>query len=721
VSVPAAPPTAAARVRVPAGTTASAAIGQAGLPRTGPQAVVVVREADGRLRDLAWAPQADTEVEAVAADSEDGRAVIRHSTAHVLAQAVQQVFPDAKLGIGPPIRDGFYYDFDVPRPFTPDDLAELERRMRQIIKSGQRFSRRVVSPQEAAGELADEPYKLELIGLKSGAAASNGAVDSSEVMEVDPAGGELTIYDNLHAHTGERVWGDLCRGPHVPTTKYIPAFSLTRSAAAYWRGSEKNPQLQRIYGTAWESPEAMQRHLELLAEAERRDHRRLGAELDLFSFPDEIGSGLVVFHPRGGVIKREMEDYVRRRHIEEGFSYVGTPHITKEQVFQMSGHLPYYADTMFPPMLVDQELGPDGEVVKPGQAYYLKAMNCPMQNLIYRSRQRSYRDLPIRYFEFGTVYRYEKSGVVHGLTRVRGLTQDDSHSYVTPEQAPGEIRHLLNFVLSLLRDFGLDDYYLELSTRDEANTEKFIGSHEQWEVATAVLEEVARETGLQLVPDPGGAAFYGPKISVQARDAIGRTWQMSTIQYDFNQPEGFELEYIAPDGSRQRPVMIHSAKFGSIERFMGVLTEHYAGAFPAWLAPVQVVGIPVAEAFGEYLDTVAETLRRNDIRVEVDHSDDRMQKKIRTHTTQKVPFLLLAGAKDVDAGAVSFRFRDGSQINGVPVPDAVDAIVDWVRRRVNASPTAENLPVRAPIAAAIAGDGHPGGTAATGTPGTGTE
>ena len=694
-----------ARVLVPAGTNASAAIGAAGLPRTGPQAIVVVRDADGRLRDLAWTPDADAEVEPVPADTDDGRAVIRHSTAHVLAQAVQEVFPEAKLGIGPPIRDGFYYDFDVDTPFTPDDLAELERHMKRIIKSGQRFARRVVTPDGARAELASEPYKLELIGLKSVAAggpatgaaddASAVAVDSSEVMELDAAGGELTIYDNLHAHTGERVWGDLCRGPHLPTTKYIPAFALTRTAAAYWRGNEKNPQLQRIYGTAWESPEALERYVELQAEAERRDHRRLGAELDLFSFPDEIGSGLVVFHPKGGVIKREMEDYVRRRHIEEGFDYVGTPHITKQHLFELSGHLPYYADTMFPPMLVDEERDADGTVRRAGQAYYLKAMNCPMQNLIYRSRQRSYRDLPIRYFEFGTVYRYEKSGVVHGLTRVRGLTQDDSHSYVTPEQAGDEVRHLLNFVLSLLRDFGLDDYYLELSTRDEQNVAKFKGSEEQWAAATAVLEEVARGTGLELVPDPGGAAFYGPKISVQARDAIGRTWQMSTIQYDFNQPEGFELEYVAADGSRRRPVMIHSAKFGSIERFMGVLTEHYAGAFPVWLAPVQAVGIPVADAFADHLDAVAATLKAGGIRVEVDHSDDRMQKKIRTATTQKVPFLLLAGATDVQAGAVSFRFRDGSQVNGVAVAAAVAAIADWAASRRNDSPTAATFSVPA--------------------------
>ena len=668
----------AARLLVPAGTTASAAVGAADLPRTGPQAVVVVRDPDGRLRDLAWTPDSDTEVEPVPADSDDGRNVIRHSTAHVLAQSVQQQFPAAKLGIGPFIRDGFYYDFAVEKPFTPEDLQALEKRMRQIIKSGQRFFRRAVDKADARVELADEPFKLELIDDKSA-----GADDPTL-----PTGNELTIYDNLHAHTGERIWGDLCRGPHVPTTRYIPAFTLTKSSAAYWRGDQNNADLQRIYGTAWESQEALDAYLNRVAEAERRDHRKLGAELDLFSFPDELGSGLAVFHPKGGVIKREMEDYVRRRHLEEGFSYVGTPHISKAGLFHTSGHLPYYADTMFPPLEVDEEVDDDGNVVKPGQEYRLKAMNCPMHNLIFASRGRSYRELPIRLFEFGSVYRYEKSGVVHGLTRVRGMTQDDSHSYVTQEQAPGEIKHLLNFVLSLLKDFGMDDFYLELSTKEQGNP-KFIGSDEQWESATATLEQVARETGLELVPDPGGAAFYGPKISVQARDAIGRTWQMSTVQLDFNQPERFGLEYTGPDGSKHQPVMIHSAKFGSIERFIGVLTEHYAGAFPAWLAPVQVVGIPVAQAYGHHLEAVAKQLRDKGIRVEVDHSDDRMQRKIRTHTTAKVPFLLLAGEADAAAQAVSFRFRDGSQRNGVPVAEAVELIADWVARRDNRAPSAE--------------------------------
>ncbi|WAL63509.1 threonine--tRNA ligase [Amycolatopsis cynarae] len=659
-------------VVVPAGTTAGTAIREAGLPTKGPGAIVVVRDPEGRLRDLAWAPETGTQVEPVAADTEDGRSVIRHSAAHVLAQAVQQQFPEAKLGIGPPIKDGFYYDFQVATPFTPEDLQALEKRMKQIIKGSQQFSRRVLESVEAAKEeLADEPFKLELVDLKSG----DDTVDTSEVMEV--GGGELTIYDNLDPRTKERVWSDLCRGPHVPTTKYIPAFKLTRVAAAYWRGSEKNPQLQRIYGTAWESQEAQDAYLEMLAEAERRDHRKLGAELDLFSFPEELGSGLPVFHPKGGIIRRELEAYSRQKHEEHGYEFVNTPHITKGALFETSGHLPYYADGMFPPMHVE------------GSDYYVKSMNCPMHNLIFRSRGRSYRELPLRLFEFGSVYRFEKSGVVHGLTRVRGMTQDDSHIYCTKEQMQGELRSLLTFVLDLLRDYGLDDFYLELSTRDDSP--KFIGEDADWEEATEALRQAAEASGLQLVPDPGGAAFYGPKISVQAKDAIGRTWQMSTIQVDFNQPKRFELSYQAADGSRQQPVMIHRALFGSIERFFGVLTEHYAGAFPAWLAPVQVVGIPIADEHVEHLRGVEKALRAKGIRAEVDTSDDRMQKKIRTHTTQKVPFLLLAGAKDVEAGAVSFRFRDGTQINEVPMADAVEAIAGWVARRENSSPTAEAL------------------------------
>jgi len=672
-----------APIRVPAGTTAGVAAREAGLPSSGPSTIVVVRDPDGNLRDLAWAPDIDVEVEPVGADTEDGRAVIRHSAAHVLAQAVQQLHPDAKLGIGPPITDGFYYDFDVATPFTPDDLQRLESAMKKIIKAGQRFSRRRYdSLDDARKELADEPYKLELIDLK-------GAPDP-EVMEVD-ASGELTAYDNVHAHTGETVWSDLCRGPHVPTTRFIPAFTLMRTAAAYWRGSERNPQLQRIYGTAWESTECLDEHLHRLAEAERRDHRRLGAELDLFSFPDEIGSGLAVFHPKGGVIRKELEDWSRRRHEEAGYEFVNTPHITKGQLFETSGHLGWYAEGMYPPMHLDAELNPDGAVRKPGQDYYLKPMNCPMHNLIFRSRGRSYRELPLRLFEFGTVYRYEKSGVVHGLTRARGFTQDDAHIYCTPEQMLGEIRSLLQFVLDLLRDYGLDDFYLELSTRDP---EKSIGSDEDWERATDALREAAQASGLGLVLDPGGAAFYAPKISVQAKDAIGRSWQMSTIQVDMMLPDRFDLTYTAPDGSRQRPVMIHRALFGSIERFFGVLTEHYAGAFPAWLAPVQVVAIPVTDEQVPAVREVADQLRTHGVRVEVDAGDDRMQKKIRTHTLAKVPFLLLLGARDVEAGAVSFRFRDGTQRNGVPVAQAVELIREWIARRENASPTAEAFAAR---------------------------
>lgn len=670
----------ASRVVVPAGTTAGTAVREAGLPTKGPDTIVVVRDAEGNLRDLSWAPESEVEVEAVAANTEDGRSVIRHSAAHVLAQAVQQQFPQAKLGIGPPVKDGFYYDFAVDTPFTPEDLQALEKRMKQIVKGSQQFSRRVFdSVDEAKKELADEPFKLELVDIKSD-------VDTSEVMEV--GGGELTIYDNLDPRTKERVWSDLCRGPHVPTTKFIPAFKLTRVAAAYWRGDDKNPQLQRIYGTAWESAEAQDVYLERLAEAERRDHRKLGVELDLFSFPDEIGSGLPVFHPKGGIIRQEMENYSRQRHVEAGYDFVYSPHITKGALFETSGHLDWYREGMYPAMHLDAEHNEDGSVRKPGQDYYLKPMNCPFHDLIFRSRGRSYRELPLRMFEFGSVYRYEKSGVIHGLTRVRGMTQDDAHIFCTLEQVPGELKSLLDFVLNLLRDYGLDDFYLELSTR---NDEKYIGSEEVWAEATEVLRTAAVDSGLELVPDPGGAAFYGPKISVQAKDALGRTWQMSTIQLDFMLPEKFELEYTAGDGSRQRPVMIHRALFGSIERFFGVLTEHYAGAFPAWLSPVQVVGIPITEDQVEHLRGVEKALRAKGIRVNVDAGDDRMQKKIRTHTTQKVPFMLLAGAKDVEAGAVSFRFRDGGQINGVPVADAVEAIAGWVQRRENSSPTVASL------------------------------
>ncbi|MEU4705478.1 threonine--tRNA ligase [Nocardia salmonicida] len=670
-----------ALVRVPAGTTAGAAVREAGLPTKGPDTVVVVRDVDGALKDLSWIPEEDADVEPVPANSEDGRSVIRHSAAHVLAQAVQQEFPDAKLGIGPPIKDGFYYDFQVDKPFTPEDLAKLESRMKKIIKGAQRFSRRVVEIDDARVELANEPFKLELISDKSG-------IDDPEIMEV--GGNELTIYDNLDPRTGEKLWGDLCRGPHIPTTKFIPAFKLTRSSAAYWRGDQDREDLQRVYGTAWESTEAMDAYLELLAEAERRDHRKLGLELDLFSFPDALGSGLPVFHPKGGIIRKEMEEYSRQRHVDAGYEFVNTPHLTKGHLYEISGHLDWYKDGMFPAMHLDAELNEDGTVRKPGQDYYVKPMNCPMHNLIFGARGRSYRELPLRMFEFGSVYRYEKSGVIHGLTRVRGMTQDDAHIYCTKEQMHGELTSTLQFVLGLLKDYGLDDFYLELSTKDP---KKYVGSDELWAEATETLEKVAEASGLDLVPDPGGAAFYGPKISVQVKDALGRTWQMSTVQLDFNLPDRFDLEYTASDGTKQRPVMIHRALFGSIERFFGVLTEHYAGAFPAWLSPVQVVGIPVAENFVPHLDSVIERLRDAGVRAQVDRSDDRMQKKIFNQTAQKVPFMLLAGARDVEADAVSFRFRDGTQINGVPVADAVATITTWIAHRENASPTAEGFEI----------------------------
>ena len=630
---------------------------------------VVVARVNGELRDLST-PVTDTDVvEAVHVDSPEGLAVLRHSCAHVLAQAVQQAFPEAKLGIGPPIKDGFYYDFDVAEPFTPENLADLEKRMIAILKSGQRFQRRVVTEDEAVRELAAEPYKLRLIGSEGGA----------DVMEV--GGAELTIYDNVDAKSGDRCWGDLCRGPHVPDTRYIPpnAIKVMRSAAAYWLGDQRNEQLQRVYGTAWPSKDELRSYLTFLEEAEKRDHRKLGAELDLFSFPEEIGSGLAVFHPKGGVVRRVMEDYSRRRHEESGYEFVNSPHITKAALFEKSGHLDWYAEGMYPPMQLDGEVDADGNVRKQAQDYYLKPMNCPMHNLIFDARGRSYRELPLRLFEFGTVYRYEKSGVVQGLTRARGFTQDDAHIYCTKEQMPAELDTLLDFVLGLLRDYGLSDFYLELSTR---NPDKSVGSDAIWAEATETLRQAAERQGLELVLDEGGAAFYGPKISVQAKDAIGRTWQMSTIQVDFNLPERFGLEYQAADGTRQRPVMIHRALFGSIERFFAVLLEHYAGAFPPWLAPVQVVAIPITDLHVPYLAEIAEQLRACGVRVEVDDADDRMQKKIRNAQRTKVPFMLIAGDDDVDAGAVSFRYRDGTQRNGVPVSEAIEEIVAAIADRV---------------------------------------
>ena len=629
---------------------------------------IVVCKINGVLRDL-WSDLSDGDVvEGVSISSPEGLAVLRHSTAHVMAQAVQQVFAQTRLGIGPPITDGFYYDFEPKSPFTPEDLEKIESAMRKIVKEGQRFKRRVTTEAEALKELAHEPYKCELIGLKSGA---------GDEASVEVGGAELTIYDNL-GRDGAPVWSDLCRGPHLPSTKHIPAFKLMRSAGAYWRGSEKNPMLQRIYGTAWPSQDELNGYLELRAEAEKRDHRRLGQELDLFSFPEEIGSGLAVFHPKGGIVRRAMEDYSRKRHEEEEYEFVYSPHLTKAALFQKSGHLDWYSEGMYPPMIMDEELHADGTIKRAGQQYYMKPMNCPFHNLIFQSRQRSYRELPLRLFEFGTVYRYEKSGVLHGITRARGFTQDDAHIYCTKDQMPGELDSLLTFVLNLLRDYGLEDFYLELSTR---NPEKSVGEDSDWEEATEALRRAALAQNLELVLDEGGAAFYGPKISVQAKDAIGRTWQMSTIQVDFQLPQRFELEYSAADGTRQRPVMIHRALFGSIERFFGVLTEHYSGAFPPWLAPVQVVAIPVAEAFTDYLHGVVKELKAAGIRADIDSSDDRMQKKVRTAQMQKVPYMIIAGEEDMKAGAVSIRYRNGEQKNGISLADAIAEIKETISAR----------------------------------------
>ena len=648
-----------------------------------PDRSVVALRVNGELKDLATTVTADDQVEPVTIDSVDGLNILRHSTAHVLAQAVQRVKPQANLGIGPPVTDGFYYDFQVDEPFTPDDLKVIKKEMERIVRENQRFVRRVVTDDEARAELADEPFKLELIGLKGGSA------EAAEGASVEVGAGELTIYDNV-TRDGETAWKDLCRGPHVPGTRLIGnGWDLTRIAGAYWRGSEKNPQLQRIYGTAWPTKDELRAYQHSLEEAAKRDHRKLGKELDLFSFPDEIGPGLSVFHPKGGIIRYEIERYMRERLLASGYEVVNTPHITKGDLFMTSGHLQWYADGMYPPMVLDEVVDADGHVSREGQEYYLKPMNCPFHNLIFRSRGRSYRELPLRLSEFGSVYRYEKSGTLSGLTRVRGMTQDDTHIYVTADQVKGELTHSLDFVLQTLRDYGLNDFYLELSTKEEGNP-KFIGDDTLWVEATETLREVAEASGLELVPDPGGAAFYGPKISVQARDAIGRTWQMSTIQLDFNQPERFELEYTGPDGEKHRPVMIHRALFGSVERFFAILLEHYAGAFPVWLAPVQVVAVPVAAEYGDYLQEIVADLKSKGVRAEADHSDDRMQKKIRTHTTQKVPLMLIAGEQDRSNGTVSFRFRDGTQLNGIPVDEAVARITGAISARALVN-TAEDL------------------------------
>jgi threonyl-tRNA synthetase len=641
-----------------------------------PDRSVVALRVNGELKDLATVVTDADAVEPVTIDSPDGLAILRHSTAHVLAQAVQRIHPQANLGIGPPVENGFYYDFGVAEPFTPEDVKAIDKEMQRIVREGQRFVRRIVSDDEARVELADEPFKLELIGLKGPGA------DKTEGASVEVGAGELTIYDNVD-RAGQTVWKDLCRGPHLPNTRMIGnGWALQRIAGAYWRGSEKNPQLQRIYGTAWPTKDELRAYQQRLEEAAKRDHRKLGKELDLFSFPDEIGSGFSVWHPKGGIIRQEMEQHALQRHREGGYTYVYTPHITKKDLFVKSNHLVTYKEGMFPPIHLDEERDEHGEVVKHGTDYYLKPMNCPMHILIYKERARSYRDLPMRLYENGTVYRYELSGALHGLTRVRGFTQDDSHLFVTPEQLEGEAEKVLDFVLTMLRDFGLTEFELELSMRDDEK-DKWIGDEEHWEMATDALRRVAQASGLKLTEVEGEAAFYGPKIDLKTKDALGRTWQLSTVQIDFNLPERFELEFTGSDGEKHRPVMIHRALFGSVERFFAILLEHYAGAFPVWLSPVQVVGIPVAEEYADYLGDVIDRLRSEGVRAELDHSDDRMQKKIRTHTTHKVPLMLIAGEHDRSAGTVSFRFRDGTQENGVPIADAV--------RRIHAAIAAKTL------------------------------
>jgi threonyl-tRNA synthetase len=646
---------------LPGGSTAAdlaAAIG----PRLAKAAVAARIGAEEA--DLSTPLHEGDRVAIVTAESPEGLHVLRHSTAHVMAQAVTQLWPGAQFAIGPPVQDGFYYDFALPGGvhFSEDDLGRIEERMRDIVRADQPFVREEHTVEEGLALFSDQPYKQEIIrGVAAGSAA---AEDASEV------GGDgdrpVSVYRNSEA------FADLCRGPHVPSTGRLGHFKLLRVAGAYWRGDEKRPQLQRIYGTAWGSAAALAEHLHRLEEAERRDHRRLGAELDLFSFPDEIGSGLAVFHPRGGLVRMLMEDYARERHLAAGYEFVNSPHITKEDLFQTSGHLDWFADGMFPPMELDE-----------GQRYYLKPMNCPFHMLIYRSRQRSYRELPLRLFEFGSVYRYEKSGVVHGLTRVRGMTQDDAHIFCTPEQMEGELASLLDFVLDLLRDYGLSDFYLELSTRPEG---KAVGTEQEWDRATEALRVVGDAKGLELVLDEGGGAFYGPKISVQARDAIGRTWQLSTIQLDFQEPQRFELEYVGADNARHRPVMIHRALFGSVERFFGVLLEHYAGALPVWLSPVQARVLPVRDDHAAYAEEVAGTLRARGLRADVAGAADKLNARIRRAKLERVPYVLVVGDEDVAAGTVGVNRRGAEQPErGVPVGVLADEVARRAAERDPAS------------------------------------
>jgi threonyl-tRNA synthetase len=599
---------------------------------------------DGEEWDLGRVLPDGATVSIVTADSEAGRHVLRHSTAHVMAQAVTQLFPGAKFTIGPAIENGFYYDFELPggRTFSDDDLAAVEERMREIVRADQPFERAEVSADEALSLFADQPYKCEIIER-----VRTGGADREDAAEVG-GGDTISVYRN----TPEFV--DLCRGPHVPSTGRLGHFKLQKVAGAYWRGNEKGPMLQRIYGTAWESKAALDAHLHMLEEAAKRDHRRLAVELDLLSFPSELGGGLAVWHPKGAIVRKLMEDYSRNRHHSGGYQFVYTPHLSNAQLFQTSGHLDFYAEGMYPPMEMDNG------------TYYPKPMNCPMHCLIYRSRQRSYRELPLRLFELGTVYRYERAGTLHGLMRIRGFTQDDSHIYCTEAQLQDEIISLLDFVMSVLRAFGFDEFTFHLSTKDPA---KYVGSDEIWEQATAALAAALEAHGVPYSVKEADAAFYGPKIDIHVRDAIGRTWQLSTIQCDFNLPERFDLEYVAPDNSRQRPIMLHRALFGSVERFFGVLVEHYAGAFPTWLAPVQARVLPVAAAHEAYARSVVDRLTGAGFRVDLVDASDQLGKRIRSAKLEKLPYVLVVGDDDVAHGTLGVNPRGGEVQRGVLFDD----------------------------------------------------
>ncbi|MDT3398599.1 threonine--tRNA ligase [Streptomyces sp. B1866] len=647
-------------VTVPAGTTCADAVAAAKLPMNGPNAVVVVRDPEGTLRDLDWVPDAEVEVEAVAMSSPDGLNVLRHSAAHVLAQAVQQEWPQARLGIGPPIENGFYYDFDVPTPFQPEDLERVEQRMKDIIKSGQRFRRREFPSLDAARtELADEPYKLELIELK-------GDVDASEIMEV--GSGNLTIYDNVDAKSGDVCWSDLCRGPHLPSTRLIPAFKLMRSAAAYWRGSEKNPQLQRVYGTVWPTRDALKAHLKALEEAAKRDHRRIGEDLDMFAFSKEIGRGLPLWLPNGTVVRDELEGWARRTERKLGYQRVVTPHITREDLYYLSGHLPYYAEDLYAPIDIE------------GEKYYLKPMNCPHHHMVYKARPHSYRDLPYKIAEYGTVYRFERSGQLHGTMRTRGFTQNDAHIYCTREQAKDQFLEVMRMHADYYRTLGITDFYMVLALRDPANREKYHDDEEMWEAAEQITREAMEESDIPYEIDRGGAAHYGPKVDFMIRAVTGKEFAASTNQVDLYTPQRFGLTYHDSDGTEKPVVVIHRAPLGSQERFTAYLTEHFAGAFPVWLAPEQVRVIPIADELSDYANEVRDVLFDADVRVDIDASDSRLNAKIRTAVTRKIPLIVVVGRREAEERGVTVRDRSGTE-TFMPLDAFVGHVTELIRTK----------------------------------------